>query len=115
MIGASFVTFLVLLVESLIAAWVLHYVFRYRLLDGLDGFIAKWVVAWMGAWLGSPVLGHWFESSRFGDVYLIPALIGAFAAAFAATAFGKGMATAVFSRTTPAKSEEPPSAQRPAA
>ncbi len=86
MIGISFLAFLVLLVAALIAAAVLHYVCCYRLLEGLDGFLGKCVAGWIGAWLGSPVLGHWFEKVKFADIYLIPALLGAFAGAFALTA-----------------------------
>lgn len=86
MIGISLFAFLVLLVAGLIAAVVLHYICRYRFLEGIDGFVAKWIAGWVGAWLGSPVLGHWFEALKLANIYLIPALLGAFAAAFALTA-----------------------------
>jgi uncharacterized membrane protein YeaQ/YmgE (transglycosylase-associated protein family) len=98
MIGMSFSAFLVLLVAGAIAAFVVHYLFRYRLLEGIDGFLGKWIAGWVGAWLGSPVLGHWFERLKVSDVYLIPALLGAFAAAFAITAFGKAAAKAISSK-----------------
>ena len=68
--------------------------FRYRFLEGLDGFLAKWGVGWVAAWLGSPVLGHWFERVKIAGVYLIPALVGAFAGAFGITAFWKALAKA---------------------
>ena len=89
MIGMNFWAFLVLLVAALIAAVVIHYVIRYRFLEGCDGFLGKWMVGWLGAWLGSPVLGHWFERVKLADIYLIPALLGAFAGAFAGTALWK--------------------------
>lgn len=92
MIGANFWTFLVLLVEGLVAAGVLHYLVRYRFLEGFDGFLAKWAAGWIGAWLGSPVLGHWFEPVKLADIYLIPALIGAFAGGFAVAATWKALA-----------------------
>ena len=94
MIGMSFWAFVVLLVAGLIAAGVLHYVVRYRFLEGLDGFVAKWIAGWLGAWLGSPVLGHWFERVKLADIYLIPALLGAFAASFALAAAYKAHAKA---------------------
>jgi uncharacterized membrane protein YeaQ/YmgE (transglycosylase-associated protein family) len=71
---------------------VLHYVLRYRLLEGLDGFLGKLVAGWIGAWLGSPVLGHWFEGVKIAGIYLIPALLGALAGAFALTASFKASA-----------------------
>jgi uncharacterized membrane protein YeaQ/YmgE (transglycosylase-associated protein family) len=85
LIGMPFLSFVVLLILSAIAAVVLHWVFRYRLLSGIDGFLGQWVVAWLGAWLGPAVLGHWFDSFALGDIYILPALIGAFAAGFAGT------------------------------
>src|SRR5262245_19738647 len=89
MIGMNFGAFLLLLVAGLIAAVLIHYVFRYRFLEGWDGFLSKWMAGWLGAWLGSPVLGHWFERIKCCDIYLIPALIGAFAGAFTGTALWK--------------------------
>ncbi len=89
MIGMDFWAFLVLLVAGLIAAAVLHYVIRYRFLEGVDGFFGKWVAGWIGAWLGSPVLGHWWEGVQLAHIYVIPALLGAFAGAFIPTALLK--------------------------
>lgn len=94
MIGTNFLSFLVLLVAGVIAGAVVHYVARYRLLEGIDGFIGKCIAGWVGAWLGSPVLGHWFEKVKIGNVYLIPALIGAFAGAFIIASSGKALAKA---------------------
>ncbi len=86
MIGIGFGAFVVLLVAALIAAAVLHYLLRYRLLEGFDGFVGKLVAGWIGAWLGSPVLGHWFSGIELAGIFLIPALLGAFAGAFVLTA-----------------------------
>jgi uncharacterized membrane protein YeaQ/YmgE (transglycosylase-associated protein family) len=80
-----FPSFLVLLILSAVAAAVVHAVFRYRLFEGIDGFLGQWIVAWLGAWLGPAVLGHWFDSAMVGNIYVIPALLGAFAGAFAGT------------------------------
>jgi len=95
MIGMSFRMFLVLLTAGVIAAAVIHYVARYRFLEGFDGFLGKVMAGWVGAWLGSPILGHWFERVKIAHVYLIPALLGAFAGAFAIVATAKAMAKAI--------------------
>jgi len=95
MIGMNFWAFLVLSVAGLIAATVIHYVAAYRFLEGIDGFLAKVIAGWVGAWLGSPLIGHWFERVKIANVYLIPALLGAFAGAFVVVATGKAMAKAL--------------------
>lgn len=92
MIGMNFWSFLVLLVAGVIAAAVIHYVVRYRFLEGFDGFVGKCVAGWIGGWLGSPLLGHWFEKVKMADIYLIPALLGAFTGAFIVPATGKALA-----------------------
>jgi uncharacterized membrane protein YeaQ/YmgE (transglycosylase-associated protein family) len=94
MIGMSFWAFVVLLVAGVISAAVLHYILRYRVLECFDGFLAKLIAGWLGAWLGSPVLGHWFEPVKLAGIYLVPALLGAFAASFALTATYKAHAKA---------------------
>ncbi|HTX14498.1 MAG TPA: hypothetical protein VMD77_04320 [Candidatus Baltobacteraceae bacterium] len=81
MIGMNFGAFLTLLILGLIATIVMHFVIRYRMMDSTDGFFAKWIAAWIGGWLGGPVLGHWWF--RIQNVYIIPALVGAFVGAFA--------------------------------
>ncbi len=43
LIGMSFLSFLILLILSAIAAAVLHWVFRYRLCSGIDGFLGQWI------------------------------------------------------------------------
>ena len=85
LIGMAFPSFLVLLILSAIAAAVVHWVVRYRLFQGFDGFIAQWIVAWIGAWLGPAVLGHWFGYVMVAHIYILPAFLGAFAGAFAGT------------------------------
>ncbi len=85
LIGMAFLSFLALLILSAIAAAVLHWVFRYCLCSGIDGFLGQWLVAWLGAWLGPAVLGHWFDSFMLWNIYILPALIGAFAGAFGGT------------------------------
>lgn len=85
LIGMPFPSFLVLLIVSAVAAAVVHWGFRYRLFNGVDGFIGQWIVAWLGAWLGPAVLGHWFGSTMVSNIYVIPAFLGAFAGALAGT------------------------------
>jgi uncharacterized membrane protein YeaQ/YmgE (transglycosylase-associated protein family) len=94
MIGMHFGAFLTLLVVSLIGAAGIHYGFRYRFLEGMDGFLGKWIMGWIAAWVASPVLGYWFSAVKIADVYLIPALLGAFAGAFMTTAIFKALAKA---------------------
>ena len=85
LIGMPFPPFLVLLIISGVGAAIVHWGFRYRLFDGWDGFVGQWMVAWVGAWLGPSVLGHWFDSAMLGNIYVIPALLGAFAGALGGT------------------------------
>ena len=92
LIGMMFPSFLVLLIISAIAAALVHWGFRYRLLNGIDGCVGQWIVAWLGAWLGPAVLGHWFDSAMVSNIYVIPAFIGALAAAFAGTLNAKLLA-----------------------
>ena len=89
MIDMHFASFVVITLLSLFAALLVHYAFRYRVLEGFDGLLWKWIVAWLGGWIGTPVLGMWFDGFKVGNVYIIPALIGTFAGAFIATAVWK--------------------------
>src|SRR5690349_17941275 len=85
LIGMPFGSFLLLLVLSGIAAAIIHWGFRYRLFQGMDGFFGQWMIAWVGAWLGPPVLGYWFHDAMAEGIYLIPAFLGALAGAFGGT------------------------------
>lgn len=78
MLGMNFMSFLTLLVVSLVVAAVYHWILRYRFLEGIDSFLAKVAVGWIGGWLGSPVLGHWLW--KIESVYIVPAILGAIAA-----------------------------------
>lgn len=92
MIGMAFGPFVALLVLGAIAAIVIHFAIGYRVLSKFDGFMVKWIAGWIGGWLGSPVYGHWGYNMQ--NVYIIPALIGAFSLAFLATATVKASAMA---------------------
>jgi uncharacterized membrane protein YeaQ/YmgE (transglycosylase-associated protein family) len=78
MLGMNFLSFLVLTLIGAVAAIAYHDVFRYRFLEGTDARLGKLIVGWFGAWLGSPVFGNW--SWKVESVYIVPALLGAFAA-----------------------------------
>lgn len=93
MIGMNFASFLTLLVLGAISAIVVHSIIRYRVLKGVDGFLAKWIAGWAGAWLGSPVLGHWWFHIQ--NIYVVPALVGAFIGAFASVVVLKAAAQSV--------------------
>ncbi len=92
LIGMSFPSFVVLLILSAIAAAIVHWGFRYRLFQGIDGFLGQWVVAWLGAWLGPAVLGHWFDGALFSNIYVIPAFLGALTGAYCGTFNAKVLA-----------------------
>ena len=79
MIGMDFVSFLILLVISMVVSGALHYWLEYYVTPGLWSFCSKVVVGWVGAWLGSPVFGHWFPGLQYHDVYIIPAILGSLA------------------------------------
>jgi uncharacterized membrane protein YeaQ/YmgE (transglycosylase-associated protein family) len=112
MIGMNFWAFLVLSVAGVIAAFVIHYLVRYRVLEGFDGFLVKVITGWVGAWLGSPVIGHWFERVKIAHVYLIPALLGAFVEVFVWVAIAKAMAKAI--APTIISGAESPETRKPA-
>lgn len=86
LIGMRFLSFLILLILSAFAAAVIHWGARYRFLQGTDGFVGMWIIAWICAWLGPYVFGFWFGPVMLWNVYIIPALIGAFVGAFGTAA-----------------------------
>jgi uncharacterized membrane protein YeaQ/YmgE (transglycosylase-associated protein family) len=79
MIGMDFVSFLILLIISVVVSGILHYVFKYYVTPGFWSYLSKVVIGWVGAWLGSPVLGKWWEGVNYESVYIIPAILGCFA------------------------------------
>ncbi len=79
MIGMDFISFLILLIISIVIAAIMHYGFKYHVRPGFDSFVSKVVFGWIGAWLGSPVFGHWFNGLTYENVYIIPAILGCLA------------------------------------
>lgn len=89
MIGMNLISFLILLVISLVVSGILHYGFKYYERPGLWSFWSKVAVGWIGAWLGSPVLGHWPPVVHYDVVYIIPAILGALGLLVVAVEFAK--------------------------
>jgi uncharacterized membrane protein YeaQ/YmgE (transglycosylase-associated protein family) len=82
MIGMNFISFLILLIISVVVSAVLHYRFKYYVTPGHWSFCSKVIVGWIGAWLGSPIFGYWphrIPYLQYGDVWFIPAILGALA------------------------------------
>ena len=79
MIGMDFISFLILLIISVVGSAILHYGLKYYVRPTFDSFITKVIFGWLGAWLGSPVLGHWFSGLAYENVYIIPAILGCLA------------------------------------
>lgn len=107
MIGMSFIEFLILLVISIIVSAVLHYGIKYYVISGTGSFVSKIILGWIGAWLGSPVFGYWFEGLAYGNVYIIPAILGSLALSVLAVDMvrsAKGIGT---SPSEPASSSPP--------
>ena len=79
MVGMDFISFLILLVISLVVSAVLHFGLKYYITPGWGSFFSKTAIGWVGAWLGSPVFGYWIEGLNHNQVYIIPAILGSLA------------------------------------
>lgn len=79
MIGMDFLSFLILLIISIVVSAIMHYGFQYHVRPGFDSFVSKVIFGWIGAWLGSPVLGKWGSFLAYENVYIIPAILGCIA------------------------------------
>jgi uncharacterized membrane protein YeaQ/YmgE (transglycosylase-associated protein family) len=75
-IAMDFMSFLVLLIISIVVCGILHYGFKYYIVPGLWSYLSKVVIGWVGARLGTPVFGEWWEGVNYGDVYYVPAILG---------------------------------------
>jgi uncharacterized membrane protein YeaQ/YmgE (transglycosylase-associated protein family) len=92
MFGMDGLSFLALLIISIVVSGILHYGLNYYVTPGHWSFCSKVVVGWVGAWLGSPVLGHWpqgIANLSYGNVYYIPAILGATAMIIVAVDVGQ--------------------------
>jgi uncharacterized membrane protein YeaQ/YmgE (transglycosylase-associated protein family) len=79
MIGMDFISFLILLVISVIVSAILHYWLKFYIRPGLVSLLSKVIFGWIGAWLGTPVFGKWFSGVCYEDVFIIPAILGSLA------------------------------------
>ncbi|MFQ5835916.1 MAG: hypothetical protein ACE5HR_08360 [bacterium] len=77
----DFMSFLILLIISVVVSAILHFGLNSYFIHGLISFFSKIAIGWVGAWLGSMVLGHWWEGLNYGQVYYVPALLGCLALA----------------------------------
>ena len=76
MIGMDFISFIILLIISIVVAGILHFAFKFYIMPGWVSYISKVVIGWVGAWLGSPVFGHWWNGLNYKEVYIVPAILG---------------------------------------
>ena len=74
-----FLSFLSLLIISVVVSAILHYGVKYYVTPGPWSFCSKVVVGYIGAWLGTPVFGKWWDGISYGDVFIIPAILGSLA------------------------------------
>ena len=76
----AFISFVILLVISVIVSAVIHYGFKYAsgAVPSHGAFVTKIIVGYFGAWWGTTVYGQWWEGLNYQSVYYIPAILGAF-------------------------------------
>lgn len=82
MIGMDFISFLILLIISVVVSVILQYGLKYYVTPGFWSFCFKVVLGYAGAWLGSPVLGYWPPAVPFlhyENIWFIPAILGSLA------------------------------------
>ena len=75
----DFTSFLILLIISLLVSAVMHYGLGYYVTKGLSSYFSKVIIGWVGGYWGMSMLGHWWESMSYGQVYIVPALLGCLA------------------------------------
>jgi uncharacterized membrane protein YeaQ/YmgE (transglycosylase-associated protein family) len=89
----DFLSFLILLIISVVVCGILHFGFKYYIVPGWWSYVSKVVIGWVGARLGTPVFGKWLEGFAYKEVYLVPAILGCLALVIFAVDFvhsGKG-------------------------
>ncbi len=73
----EFLSFLTLLVISVIVALILHFGVQHFVRTGWDSFTSKVILGYIGAWIGPYVFGKWPETVKYEEIYVIPAFLGA--------------------------------------
>jgi uncharacterized membrane protein YeaQ/YmgE (transglycosylase-associated protein family) len=93
----DFMSFLILLIISVVVCAILHFGLKYYVVPGVWSFLSKVVIGWVGAWLGTPVFGKWWASLSYEGIFIVPAILGCFALVIFAVDFvhsSKGTKTA---------------------
>jgi uncharacterized membrane protein YeaQ/YmgE (transglycosylase-associated protein family) len=72
----DFLSFLILLIISVVVSGILHFGFKYYIVPGFWSYLSKVLIGWIGAWLGSPIFGRWWEGVNYEEVYIVPAILG---------------------------------------
>jgi len=93
MIGMDFISFLILLVISVVISGILHFAVKYYIVPGWWSYFSKVLIGWVGAWLGSPVFGYWWQGLNYKQVYIVPAILGSLLLLIFAVEFIKTCAT----------------------
>jgi uncharacterized membrane protein YeaQ/YmgE (transglycosylase-associated protein family) len=109
MIGMDFISFLILLIISVVVSAVLHFILKFYIIPGWRSYLSKVCIGWVGAWLGSPVFGFWPHALSFlnyGGVWIIPAILGSFASLILAVDIIKTCATVFKEGKEPAPKKE---------
>ena len=87
MIGMSFISFMELLGISVVVALVLHYLVKYRTVEGFDGFLGKVIIGWLGAWLACA--GSLASKCNLRGHLPNPGILGSLASVFSVVLFLK--------------------------
>ena len=75
----DFISFIILLVISMVVSAIMHFGMNYYVTAGLSSYFSKVVIGWVGAYWGMWMLGAWWEGLNYGQVYFIPAILGSLA------------------------------------
>jgi uncharacterized membrane protein YeaQ/YmgE (transglycosylase-associated protein family) len=75
----DFLSFVILLIISVVVSGILHFGFKYYVVPGWWSYGSKVVIGWVGAWLGTPVFGRWWAGANYEAVYIVPAILGCLA------------------------------------
>ena len=93
MIRMDFISFIILLIISIVVSGVLHFLLKFYIIPGWRSYFSKVLIGWVGAWLGSPVFGYWWQGLNYKEVYIVPAILGSLSILMFAVDFIKTCAT----------------------
>ena len=74
----QFISFVILLVISVIVSGILQYGLKFTYRPGHMPLVFKVIVGYQGAQWGTGAYGQWWEGLNYQDIYFIPAILGAF-------------------------------------